>query len=227
MYVLKFRAAGHGARALVAELVAGEIARALGLPVPEIVLAELDRGPRAHRAGSGDPRAHPRQRRAESGARLPARLGDLRSGGAHAGAGPRVAHRVVRCLRQQRRSHARNTNMLMWHRAPWLIDHGARCTSIIARVGRRCRRAREPVRGDQGSRAAAARAARSGRGRRQLARAADAGGDRRRSSTLVPDEWLEDARAGAADEMRDAYRRYLLERLERAAPFVEEAARAR
>src|ERR671915_2334035 len=42
MYVLKFRGAGQGPRALIAELVAGEIARALGLPVPEIVLAELD-----------------------------------------------------------------------------------------------------------------------------------------------------------------------------------------
>src|SRR5690606_26292072 len=42
LYVLKFRGAGQGAKALVAELVAGEIARALGLPVPEIVLVELD-----------------------------------------------------------------------------------------------------------------------------------------------------------------------------------------
>src|SRR6188768_4509116 len=42
MYVLKFRGAGQGARALVAELVSGEIARALGLAVPEIVFADLD-----------------------------------------------------------------------------------------------------------------------------------------------------------------------------------------
>src|SRR6476620_261431 len=42
MYVLKFRGAGHGAKALIAELVAGEIARAAGLPVPEIVFVELD-----------------------------------------------------------------------------------------------------------------------------------------------------------------------------------------
>ena len=41
-YVLKFRGAGQGRKALVAELVAGEIARALGLPVPEIVLVHLD-----------------------------------------------------------------------------------------------------------------------------------------------------------------------------------------
>src|SRR5438045_1211506 len=42
LYVLKFRGAGQGPKALIAELVAGEIARALGLPVPEIVLMELD-----------------------------------------------------------------------------------------------------------------------------------------------------------------------------------------
>src|SRR5574339_1086170 len=42
MYVLKFRGAGQGPKALIAELVAGEIARASGLPVPEIVFVELD-----------------------------------------------------------------------------------------------------------------------------------------------------------------------------------------
>src|SRR6266567_9236765 len=42
LYVLKFRGSGHGTKALIAELVAGEIARALGLPVPEIVFMELD-----------------------------------------------------------------------------------------------------------------------------------------------------------------------------------------
>src|SRR6201985_1364375 len=42
MYVLKFRGAGQGAKALIAELVAGEIARALHLPIPEIVFIELD-----------------------------------------------------------------------------------------------------------------------------------------------------------------------------------------
>src|SRR6059036_2698833 len=42
LYVLKFRGAGQGPLALVAEFVAGEIARALGLPIPEIVRCELD-----------------------------------------------------------------------------------------------------------------------------------------------------------------------------------------
>src|SRR3546814_6183898 len=42
MYVMKFRGAGQGAKALFAEVVAGELARLLGLPIPEIVLVELD-----------------------------------------------------------------------------------------------------------------------------------------------------------------------------------------
>src|SRR5437773_5525548 len=42
LYVLKFRGSGYGPKALIAELVAGEVARALGLPVPEIVFMELD-----------------------------------------------------------------------------------------------------------------------------------------------------------------------------------------
>src|SRR5712664_306433 len=42
LYVLKFRGAGQGPKALIAELVAGEIGRELGLPVPEIVFVELD-----------------------------------------------------------------------------------------------------------------------------------------------------------------------------------------
>jgi len=42
LYVLKFRGAGQGPRALVAELVAGELGRAVGLDVPEIVLIDLD-----------------------------------------------------------------------------------------------------------------------------------------------------------------------------------------
>src|SRR5918911_4027986 len=50
MYVLKFRGAGQGPRALIAELLAGELARAAGLPVPEIVFVEID-----PRFASGEP----------------------------------------------------------------------------------------------------------------------------------------------------------------------------
>ena len=42
LYVVKFRGAGQGPKALAAEIVAGEAARALGLPVPELVLVDVD-----------------------------------------------------------------------------------------------------------------------------------------------------------------------------------------
>lgn len=125
LYVLKFRGAGQGAKALIAELVSGEIGRALGLPVPEIVFAMLDADlartepdPEIHAlihdsAGlnlaldylpgsvSYDPLIHA----------LPAEL----------------ASQIVwfdAFVTNVDRT-ARNTNMLVWHRKPWLIDHGA------------------------------------------------------------------------------------------------------
>ena len=57
LYVVKFRGAGQGLKALVAEVLVGELARAAGLPVPEIVLVELGPATRPHRAGSRDPGA--------------------------------------------------------------------------------------------------------------------------------------------------------------------------
>ena len=54
-YVIKFRGAGHGEKALIAELVVGEIGRALGLPVPEIVLATLPGGDRPRGVARRDP----------------------------------------------------------------------------------------------------------------------------------------------------------------------------
>ena len=64
--MLKFRGAGQGVKALVAEVVAGELARALGLPVPEIVLIELDPALGAAER-SGDPGPDHGQRRGQRG----------------------------------------------------------------------------------------------------------------------------------------------------------------
>ena len=55
LYVLKFRGAGQGPKALVAEVIVGELARALGFPVPELVLVELDADDRPRGAGPRDP----------------------------------------------------------------------------------------------------------------------------------------------------------------------------
>ena len=125
MYVLKFRAAGHGVLALVAELVSGEIARTLGLPVPEIVLASLD----AELARTEpDPEIHAL---IHDSAGLNLAL-DFLPGSvnfdplAHA-LDPVLASRIVwfDAFVSNVDRTPRNTNMLMWHRAPWLIDHGS------------------------------------------------------------------------------------------------------
>src|SRR3977135_3697190 len=125
MYVLKFRGAGHGARALVAELLSGEIARALGLPVPELVFVELD----ADLARTEpDPEIHALIR-ASAGLNLAL---DYLPGSVtfdpvveRPAADP--ASRIVwfdAYVTNVDRT-VRNTNMLMWHRRLWLIDHGA------------------------------------------------------------------------------------------------------
>src|SRR3954462_3801475 len=93
MYVLKFRGAGQGAKALIAELVAGEIARALQLPIPEIVLIELD--PDLART-EPDPEI---QELIKASAGLNVRLASLPGGGSFvapaAKRGPRLASDIV------------------------------------------------------------------------------------------------------------------------------------
>jgi hypothetical protein len=125
MYVLKFRGAGQGPRALIAELVSGEIARALGLPVPEIVFAELD-GDLART--EPDPEIHAL---ILDSAGLNLAL-DYLPGSVtfdpivqkiDAGLASRIVWLDGFITNVDRT--VRNTNMLMWHRRLWLIDHGA------------------------------------------------------------------------------------------------------
>jgi HipA-like protein len=125
MYVLKFRGAGQGPKALIAELVSGEIARALGLAVPEIVFAELD--PDLART-EPDPEIFALIR---DSAGLNLALDYLPSAVMFdpvvEQTAPDLASRIVwfdACVTNVDRT-VRNTNMLMWHRRLWLIDHGA------------------------------------------------------------------------------------------------------
>ena len=126
LYVLKFRGAAQGPRSLVAELVTGEIGRALGLPVPEIVLVELD--PVLAKA-EPDPEI---QELIEKSGGLNLGLDFLPGSLAFAPAAPpeltpELAALVVWfdafTLNVDRTP--RNPNLLAWHRKLWLIDHGA------------------------------------------------------------------------------------------------------
>jgi hypothetical protein len=122
LYVLKFHGAGQGPKALAAELIGGELARALGLPVPEIVLLELD--PALGRA-EPDPEI---QELIESSGGLNIGLdflpGALPFDGA---ADPALAADVVwfDALMTNVDRTPRNPNLLAWHSRMWLIDHGA------------------------------------------------------------------------------------------------------
>jgi hypothetical protein len=128
VYVLKFRGAGQGVRALMAEIIAGGMARALGLPVPEIVLAQLDT---ALAQTEPDPEIQDLVR-ASGGLNMAM---DYLSGALNFDPAVDVvtrdfASRLVwfDALVGNVDRSARNTNLLVWHRQPWVIDHGAALT---------------------------------------------------------------------------------------------------
>src|SRR5947209_16490303 len=126
LYVLKFRGAGQGPKALIAELVAGEIARALGLPVPEIVFAELD-----PMLGRTEPDFEIQALiKASTGLNLA--LDYLPGAIAFDALDTRTLDTLLASLIVWFDAYVtnvdrtpRNTNMLFWHKRLMLIDHGA------------------------------------------------------------------------------------------------------
>src|SRR6188508_302751 len=126
LYVVKFRGAGQGPAALVAEVLAGELARALGLTVPELVLAELD--PELPRA---EPDVEIQELLVASAGTnlgvdfLPGALPFTPA--AADGFDPARAADVVwfDALVMNVDRTPRNPNLLVWHGRTWLIDHGA------------------------------------------------------------------------------------------------------
>lgn len=125
LYVLKFRGAGQGVKALIAELIGGEIARLLGLKVPEIVFATLD--PAFGRTEADEEIQD--LLKASSGLNLALHYlsGAIAYDPAAGRADPLLASQVVwlDALLMNVDRTARNTNMLNWHNELWLIDHGA------------------------------------------------------------------------------------------------------
>lgn len=125
MYVLKFRGAGQGPKALIAELVAGELARAAGLPVPEIVFVNLDTD-----LARTEPDPEIQELiRASGGINLALDYlpGSVTFDPVAEKLDAQLASTIVwfdGYVTNVDRT-ARNTNMLMWHRQLWLIDHGA------------------------------------------------------------------------------------------------------
>lgn len=126
LYVAKFRGAGQGVLALVAELLAGEIGRALGLRVPEIVLMEIDAA-----LGRNEPDYEIRQL-LKGSAGLNLALDYLPGSTTFDPAARDVAPADEASMMvwfdaftQNIDRTARNANLLVWHRKLYAIDHGA------------------------------------------------------------------------------------------------------
>jgi len=125
LYVLKFRGAGQGAKALIAELIGGEIARKLGFKVPEIVFANLDEA-----FGRTEPDEEIQDLlKASVGLNLALHYlsGAITFDPTITQVDGLLASQIVwlDCLLTNMDRTCRNTNMLLWHKELWLIDHGA------------------------------------------------------------------------------------------------------
>jgi hypothetical protein len=220
LYVAKFRGAGQGPAALVAEVVGGELARAIGLPVPRLERLEVD--PELARA-EPDPEI---QELIEASAGL--NLGvDFLPGALPftdadaAAADPAFAADVVwlDALITNVDRTPRNPNLLVWHGRTWLIDHGAAlfrqhgptplaetATTPFPMVAEHVLLARaEPLRRADERHAARALAAIDG------------------VVEQVPEDWLGEDPAGRRADLRG----FLRDRLAEPRAFVEEAEHAR
>jgi hypothetical protein len=223
LYVTKFRAAGQGLKALVAELIVGLLGQTVGLPVPELVLVEVDAA-----IGRAEPDPEINELVTRSAGLnigldfLPAAL-DYNPA-RPAAVDPEFAAEVVwfDAWTTNVDRTPRNPNLLVWHKRTWLIDHGA---AIYRHHAERDLAARAtepfplivqhvllPVTSASALRQADARLS---------ARLTDSVIDQ--ALAAVPDEWLGER----PDAAREQYLAYLSRRLEAHEAFTEEAIVAR
>jgi hypothetical protein len=220
MYVMKFRGAGQGVAALVAEVVAGELARSLELLIPELVVAWLE--PELARA---EPDVEIQELAAASvGANLGVDFlpGALPFTPAAAGAmDPGLAAQIVwlDALVTNVDRTPRNPNLLVWHGRVWLIDHGAAFyrqhgdTPLAESANAPFPLIRDHVLLNQAGSIAEADARLVDAAEQAIAR----------SVALVPDSWLGEDPSGR----RTDFEAFLRERLRAPRSFVEEAENAR
>ena len=225
MYVLKFRGAGQGPKALIAELIAGELARSVGLLVPELVFVSLD--PEIAKT-EPDPEIQDLIR-ASGGLNLGLDYlpGSVMFDPVADKLDPDLASRIVwfdAYVTNVDRT-PRNANLLMWHRRLWLIDHGAALyfhhawTDVNQRSKDRFPLIREhillPFANDIETADHAMTAAITPEVIKSVV-------------DLVPDDWMNDGSPfSTTAENRQAYVEYLTRRLDEPRHFVEEAIRAR
>lgn len=224
-YVVKFRGAGHGKKALIAELVGGEIARALGLKVPELVFLDIDED---FGRTEGDEEIQDLLK-ASRGLNL----------GLHFLSGALTIDPYVNPVEETLASEVvwldafitnvdrtvKNTNMLVWNGETWLIDHGAALYFHHSwRDWEKAAMSPFPYIKDHALIRRATRIEEVDKLLRQRIspRTLD------RIVDLIPDEWLEwEGVQETPSQLRDVYKRFLTTRLKNSYIFVKEASDAR
>jgi hypothetical protein len=217
-------------KALIAELIAGELARLLGLRVPEIVFVQLDPA-----FGRTEPDEEIQDLlRASEGLNLALHYlsGAITFDALVTTVDPKLASQIVwlDCLVTNVDRTARNTNMLIWHKELWLIDHGA--ALYFHHTG--------PPWEEQAARRYAGRPFAQVKDHVLLSRASEldnVDAEFRAILTperiqaivaLIPDDWLlNEGSVESADEQRQVYRQFLETRLATSENFVREAQYAR
>jgi hypothetical protein len=226
LYVLKFRGAGQGVKSLIAELIGGEIARLLGLRVPEIVFAQLDTA-----FGRTEPDEEIQDLlKASVGLNLGLHYlsGSITYDPAVTKLPSKLASQIVwlDCLLTNVDRTARNTNMLVWNKELWLIDHGASLYFHHSWTNweEQAKRPFAPVKDH-------VLLPQAGELDTVDAEYAPLLTEERIRNIvgLVPDEWLTGGSAedGSADERREVYIQFLLTRVASSPIFVKEAQHAR
>ena len=227
-WVVKFRGAGQGVRALIAELVAGELARIAALPVPEIVFINID----ARMARTEpDPEIQDLLRQSEglnlALDYLPGSIAFDPLVDKSIAAKTRLASAIVwfDALMTNVDRTARNTNLLVWHRQLYMIDHGAALyfhhdwEQFLARSTAPFAQIKDHVLLRWASEIREVDAAMTD---------AFTAGVIEPVLEMIPDAWLGDVEQfPTVREHRAAYRDYLLRRLQAPRAWVEEAIRAR
>jgi hypothetical protein len=224
LYVLKFRGAGQGIKALIAELIGGEIARALGFRVPEIVFANVDP---AFGRTEADEEIQDLLKFSEGlNLALHYLSGAISFDPVVNKVDAVTASKIVwlDCFLTNVDRTARNTNMLMWQKELWLIDHGAALyfhhswsnwqeASMSSFV-----QVKDHVLLPWASEFEKADA--DFRGLLNAERIHDI-------LSLIPDEWLMWDPASSAEENRDVYQQFLMNRLNNSHQFLKQAQHAR
>lgn len=225
LYVLKFRGAGQGIKALIAELIGGEIARTLGLRVPELVFANLDEA-----FGRTEPDEEVQDLlKASVGLNLALHYlsGAITFDPLVTEVEADLASEIVwlDCLLTNMDRTARNTNMLLWHKELWLIDHGAALYfhHSMENWEQQASRPFSLIK-DHVLLPFASNLVEIDRKFKEILTSAKI----REIVSLIPDEWLNlDGTLASTEQHRGIYADFLITRLEHSEIFIKEAAHAR